>query len=153
MRLFVTPPTWTPRKDRSASPRTSIDLAAFLSVILALVFFLMFGNLYQRRPQSLPADIPITQRATMQPGAVQDDSLIVTVTRDGTVYLLNARILPAELPNAIRDAANGNTKKTIYVNADARAKYGDVKAVLNLIRQSGLQNITFLTNHPAAANP
>jgi biopolymer transport protein TolR len=153
MRLFVTPPTWTTRKHRSASPRTSIDLAAFLSVILALVFFLMFGNLYQRRPQSLPVDIPITQHATIQPGAVQDDSLIVTVTRDGTVYLLNTRILPADLPNAIRDVANGNTKKTIYVNADARAKYGDVKIILDQIRQSGLQNITFLTNHPTTSTP
>jgi biopolymer transport protein ExbD len=153
MRLFVKPLAWTTRKHRTSSPHLSIDLAGFMSVILALAFFLMFGNLYQRRPHSLPVDIPITQHATMQPGAVQDDSLIVTVTRDGTVYLLNTRILPADLPNAIRDLANGSTEKTIYVNADARAKYGDVKVVLDQIRQSGLQNITFLTNHPAAATP
>jgi biopolymer transport protein TolR len=153
MRLFVKPPTWTTRKRRASSPHLSIDLAAFLSVMLALAFFLMFGNLYQRRPRPLPVDIPITHHAMMQPGAVQDDSLIVTVTRDGTVYVLNARILPADLPNAIRDLANGSTEKTIYVNADSRAKYGDVKEVLNQIRQSGLQNITFLTNHPSAAAP
>jgi biopolymer transport protein ExbD len=147
MRLFVSPPSWTTRKRRAASPHSSIDLAAFLSVVLALAFFLMFGNLYQRRPRALPVDIPITHHATMQPGAVQDDSLIVTVTRDGTVYLLNARILPADLPNAIRDLANGSAKKTVYVKADARARYGDIKAVLDRIRQSGLQDITFLTEH------
>jgi biopolymer transport protein ExbD len=148
MRLLVRP-TWTTRKKRTPL-RTSIDLSAFLSVMLVLLFVVMFGNRYPTHRHSLPVDMPVTQHSTMQPGAERDDSLVVVVTRDGSVYFSNYRLAPADLPNALRDAASGRAEKTVYVKADARAKYGDVKAVLNQIRQSGLQNITFLTNHPTA---
>jgi biopolymer transport protein ExbD len=152
VRLFIRHPSWTTRK-KHTQPRTSIDLSAFLSVMLVLLFIVMFGNMYPTHRHLLPVDVPVTQHSTMQPGAAQDNSLIVTVTRDGTVYFLNARISPADLPKALREAAGERAEKTVYVKADARAKYGDVKAVLDQIRQSGLQNITFLTNHPAGANP
>jgi biopolymer transport protein ExbD len=150
MRLFVKPPAWTTRKNRDARLRTSIDISAILSVLLALAFLIMLGNSYPTHRHSLPVDMPVTQHSTMQPGAERDDSLVVVVTRDGSVYFSNYRLAPADLPNALRDAASGRAEKTVYVKADARAKYGDVKAVLNQIRQSGLQNITFLTNHPTA---
>jgi biopolymer transport protein TolR len=152
MRLFVRHPAWTTRKKRDARLRISIDLSAILSVLLALAFLIMFGNLYPTHSHSRPVDMPMSQHATMQPRAVQDDSLIVTVTRDGTVYLRNARLSPADLPKALREAAGESAEKTVYVKADARAKYGDIKAVLDQIRQSGLQNITFLTEHPPAAS-
>jgi biopolymer transport protein TolR len=149
MRLFVSPPSWTTRKNRGARSRTSIDLTPFLSIMVVLLFIVMFGNLYPiHRPQA-PADIPMTAHSTLQPAALREDALEVAITRDGTVYFRNHHILPADLPDTLREAARNGAEKTVYVKADARAKYGDVKAALDLIRQSGLQNITFLTNHPA----
>jgi biopolymer transport protein ExbD len=147
MRLFVTPPAWTTRKKR-APLRTSIDISAFLSVMFALTFVVMFGNLYPTHSHSMPADVPITQHSTRQPGAQRDDSLIVVVTRDGSIYFRNARFSPSDLPDALRDAARQSAEKSVYIKADARAKYGDVKLVLDQIRLSGLQNITFLAEHP-----
>src|SRR5208282_2867666 len=147
MRLFVRHPAWTTRKRRTPL-RPSIDLSAFLSVMLVLLFIVMFGNLYPTHRHSLPVDMPVTQHSTMQPGAVRDDSLMVVVTRDGTVYFRNRRILPTDLPDALREATHNGSEKTVYVKADARARYLDVKTVLDQIRQSGLQNITFLTEDP-----
>jgi biopolymer transport protein ExbD len=146
MRLFVRHPVWTTRKKRTPL-RTSIDLSAFLSVMLVLLFIVMFGNMYPTHRHSL-VNVPVTQHSTMQPGAERDDSLTVVVTRDGSIYFGNARFSSADLPDALREAARSDAEKTVYVKADARAKYGDVKAVLDQIRQSGLQNITFLTDRP-----
>ena len=148
MRLFVRHPAWTTRKKRDVRPRTSIDLAALLSVLFALVFIVVFGNLYPTHRHELPVDMPVLAQSTPQPAATRDDASIVTVTRDGSVYFRNARVSPDELLTALREAARDNPQKTIYVKADARAKYGDVKAVLDQIRQSGLQNITLLTEQP-----
>jgi biopolymer transport protein TolR len=150
MRLFVSPPSWTTRKNRGVRPRTSIDLSPFLSIMVVLLFIVMFGNMYPIHRRQASADIPMTEHSTLQPAALREDALEVAVTRDGTVYFRNHRILPADLPDALREAASDGAEKTVYVKADSRAKYGDVKAALDLIRQSGLQNITFLTNHPAA---
>ena len=153
MRLFVSPPSWTTRKNWGARTRTSIDLSPFLSIMVVLLFIVMFGDMYPIHRRQASADIPMTEHSTLQPAALREDALEVAVTRDGTVFFRNHRIVLSDLPDALREAARNGAEKTVYVKADARAKYGDVKAVLDQIRQSGLQNITFLTNHPAAATP
>ncbi len=146
MRLFVKPSAWTARKKR-APLRSLIDVSGFASVMLALLFLMMFGLRYPMHPRTAPVDMSVTQNSTLQPAALREDSLEVAIARDGSVYFRNHRILPADLPDALREAARDGAEKTVYVKADARAKYGDVKAVLDLIRKSGLQNITFLTDH------
>lgn len=94
----------------------------------------------------------MTANSTLQPAALREDALEVAIARDGVVYFRNHRILLTDLRDALREAARNGAEKTVYVRADARAKYGDIKAVLDQIRQSGLQNITFLTRHPSAAS-
>ena len=146
MRLFVSHPAWTTRKKRTPL-RTSIDLSAFLNVMLVLLFIVMFGNVYPTHRHSLPVDVPVTQHATMQPGAEREDSLMVIVTRDGSLRFRNTRITPDDLPDMLRDGIRNGANKTVYIKVDAHAKYLDVKTVLDQIRQSGLQDITFLTEH------
>lgn len=147
MRLFVSPPSWTTRKNRGARPRTSIDFSPFLSIMVVLLFIVMLGNMDPIHRHQTPTDMPMTEHSTLQPAALREDALEVGITRDGTAYFRNHRIRPADLPNALREAARDGAEKTVYVKADARTKYGDVKAVLDQIRQSGLQDITFLTEH------
>lgn len=147
MRLFVRPPSWTTRK-RRAPLRSMIDVSAFASVMLALLFLMMFGLGYPMHPRTAPVDMSVTQHSTLEPGARREDAMDVAITRDGSVYFRNHKILLAELPDSLREAARNGAEKTVYVKADARAKYGDVKPVIDQIRLSGLQNITFLTEHP-----
>ncbi len=149
MRLFVTPPSWTTRKNRGTPSRTFIDMVPFLSIMLVLLFIVMFGNLYPTHPRYAPVDMSVTQNSTLQPGARREDAIEVAIARDGMVFFRNQRILLTDVPEVLREAVRAGAEKTVYVKADARVKYGDVKAVLDQIRLSGLQNITFLTNHAA----
>lgn len=153
MRLFVRHPAWTTRKNRGARPHTSIDLSPFLSIMVVLLFIVMFGTTYPTHHHRMPAEMPITEHSILQPAALREDALEIVVTRDGSIYLRNSRMLPTELSDALREAARDGAQKTVYVKADARAKYGDVKIILDQILQSGLQNITFLTNHPTTSTP
>jgi biopolymer transport protein ExbD len=117
--------------------------------MLVLLFIVMFGTMNPFHPRNIPVDMLVTEHSTLQPAALREDALEVVITRDGSIYFRNAHLLPAALPDALREAARDTAKKTVYVNADARVKCGEVKAVLDQIRLSGLQNITFLTEHPA----
>jgi biopolymer transport protein ExbD len=148
MRLFVSPPAWTTRKNRGARPRTSIDFSPFLSIMVVLLFIVMFGTTNPIHPRIAPVDMPITQYSTTQLAALREDALVVVVTREGSVRFRNTRIVPEELPDLLREGIRNGANNTVYVKVDARAKYLDVKTVLDQIRQSGLQNITFLTEHP-----
>jgi biopolymer transport protein ExbD len=144
---------WTPSaKQRRTPSRSVLDVSGFAGIMLALLFLMMFGLFYPAHPVQAPVDMSVTQNSTLQPAALREDALEVAITRDGTVYFRNHRGSASDLPDLLRQAVRDGAEKTVYVKADARAKYGDVKAVLDEIRQSGLQNITFLTEHPPAAS-
>ena len=95
--------------------------------------------------RSLLADLPITSHATLKPTALREDTMTLTVTRDGRLYFRNTRIVLKDLPDAIREALRNGSEKNLYINADARAKYGDIKAALDRVRDSGMMYVTFLT--------
>jgi|HubBroStandDraft_1064217.scaffolds.fasta_scaffold134578_2 biopolymer transport protein TolR len=144
--MRYTAPQWRPSAaKRRTRLRSAIDVSGFASIMFALLFLHLGFLLPAHRPmRSLPADLPITFHAALQPAALREDAMTLILTRDGTLYFRNIKIPPKTLPDAIRAAIRDGSEKTLYISADARAKYGDVKAVLNQIHQSGLQNVTFL---------
>ena len=140
---------WTPSaKQRRAHLRGVIDVSGFAGIMLALLFLMMFSEIYPMHPRSLPVDLAFARHSTSQPNAEREDAVIVGITRDGMLYLNNTRIQPADLPDALRDLMHDNENKTVYVKADARAKYADVKVALDAIRDAHLTNIAFLTERP-----
>ncbi len=90
-------------------------------------------------------DLPQTWSANPMPSAVREDVLSVEVTRDGKIYFRNIAILAEELPGKIREGLKNGAEKKVYLRADARARYGDVKQALIEIRQAGIENVCFLT--------
>jgi biopolymer transport protein TolR len=118
--------------------------------MLALLFLMMFGEMYPMHPWSLPVDMAFARHSTLQPNAEREDAVIVGITRDGGLYVNNARVRYGDLPNVLREAMRDSEDKTVYVKADARAKYGDVKIALDSIRNANVTNIAFLTetSHP-----
>ncbi|MBS1839959.1 MAG: hypothetical protein JSS69_07535 [Acidobacteria bacterium] len=45
----------------------------------------------------------------------------------------------------IRDKLTGGAARKVYLSGDARAKYGDIQAVVAKIRESGITNVVILT--------
>jgi biopolymer transport protein TolR len=137
---------WTPSAKQRRSPSPSvIDVSGFAGIMLALLFLMMFGEMYPMHPRSLPVDMAVARHSTSQPNAEREDAVIVGIMRDGRLYVMNARVSPADLPAVLRDLMGGREDKTVYVKADARAKYGDVKIALDSIRGANVANIAFLT--------
>ena len=140
---------WTPSaKQRSAPSRSLIDVSGLAGIMLALLFLMMFGWMYPMHPRSLPVDMAIAPHSTLQPGAKCDDAVTVGITRDGGLYVNNSRVSSADLPELWREAIRERGDKAIYVKADARAKYGDVKIVVDSIRSPNATHIVFLTERP-----
>jgi biopolymer transport protein ExbD len=79
------------------------------------------------------------------PGALKEDALKVVVTRDGTIYFREHRIALEDLPNEIREGLRSGAERKVYIAVDARAKFGDVPAVLDKIRLAGVEKVAFLT--------
>jgi biopolymer transport protein ExbD len=81
------------------------------------------------------------------PNADRWDALSVAVARDGNVYFGTDKLPPEQWTPWIRDRLRDRSvERKIYLRADARAKYGAVKGVLDAIHSAGIEQVAFLVD-------
>jgi biopolymer transport protein ExbD len=111
-------------------------------MLVLLIIFMVVTPMLQK---SLPVDMARVNNAHEMQDADKDDAIIVAVTRDGTIYLKNTKITKEDITGQIKDMLSARLDKTVYVKSDARAKYGDVVAVVDEIRSAGVDQLGLLT--------
>jgi biopolymer transport protein ExbD/biopolymer transport protein TolR len=111
-------------------------------MLVLLIIFMVVTPMLQKTHQ---VDLAPTNNAHEMKDADRDDAVVVAVTRDGTLYLQNNRISKESITNEVKDQIANRLDKTVYVKADARAKYGDVVAVVDEIRAAGVDQLGLLT--------
>jgi biopolymer transport protein ExbD/biopolymer transport protein TolR len=109
---------------------------------IMLVLLIIFMVVLQK---TTPVDLAMTQNAHEMQDADKDDAIVVAITRDGSIYLKNARTAKEAITDQIKDLISNRLDKTVYVKSDARAKYGDVVAVVDEIRSAGVDQLGLLT--------
>ena len=128
-------------------------------MLVLLIIFMVVTPMLQK---SLPVDMARVNNAKEMQDADKDDAIIVAVTRDGTIYLKNTKITKDDITGQVKDMLSARLDKTVYVKSDARAKYGDVVAVVDEIRSAGVDQLGLLTEQnqerrtpapPANASP
>jgi biopolymer transport protein ExbD/biopolymer transport protein TolR len=111
-------------------------------MLVLLIIFMVVTPMLQK---TLPVDMARVNNAHEMQEADKDDAIIVAVTRDGTIYLKNTKISKDDITGQIKDMISARHDKTVYVKSDARAKYGDVVAVVDEIRSAGVDQLGLLT--------
>ena len=111
-------------------------------MLVLLIIFMVVTPMLQK---SLPVDMARVNNAHEMQDADKDDAIIVAVTRDGTIYLKNTKVAKEDITGQIKDMLSARLDKTVYVKSDARAKYGDVVAVVDEIRSAGVDQLGLLT--------
>ncbi len=69
---------------------------------------------------------------------------MVTIERDGQVFLGNDKVIVSQLHTKISEGLDRGSERRIYIQSDARAKYGSVVEVLDAVRSAGVENVAFL---------
>jgi biopolymer transport protein ExbD/biopolymer transport protein TolR len=111
-------------------------------MLVLLIIFMVVTPMLQK---TTPVDLAMTQNAHEMQDADKDDAIVVAITRDGSIYLKNARTAKEAITDQIKDLISNRLDKTVYVKSDARAKYGDVVAVVDEIRSAGVDQLGLLT--------
>jgi len=133
--------------EQMAAPNV-IPMADIMLVLL--IIFMVVTPMLQK---GVSVDmVAVTDPRDMQ-DADKDDAVIVAVTRDGTLYLGNTKIAKEEITGQVKDRIANKLDKTVYVKSDARAKYGDVVAVVDEIRSAGVDSLGLLTEKVKSSNP
>ena len=145
MRTTVWRPSTAVHKRRSKHS----SLLDATGVVFTFVFFFVFLSM-QLSEAMVPqhylrtVDLATAATASRQPRALLDKALKVYVTRDGSLYFRSTKVAVEELPQLLRTACLKGAERKVYLHADARAKYRDVKVTLDQISASGIQDVAFM---------
>ncbi len=119
-------------------------------MLVLLIIFMVVTPMLQK---GVSVDLASVSDPRDMKDADKDDAVIVAVTRDGTLYLGNTKIAKKDITGEIKDRLANKLDKTVYVKSDARAKYGDVVAVVDEIRSAGVDQLGLLTEKNKSTNP
>jgi len=78
--------------------------------------------------------------------ADKSDAIVCAVTRDGKTFLGTTATQPEDLPNKVKDLLANRLDKTVFVKADARARYERVVDVVDNLRAAGVDQLGLLTD-------
>jgi len=111
-------------------------------MLVLLIIFMVVTPMLQKTHQ---VDLAPTNNPQDMKNADKDDAIVVAISRDGHIFLGNNETRKEELTAQIKDRISTRLDKTVYVKSDARAKYGDVVAVVDEIRSAGVDQLGLLT--------
>jgi len=82
--------------------------------------------------------------------ADKEDSILISVSRNGQSFLSpgNKQVTLDELPTRVQDLLTNKLDKTVYIRADARAKYQAVEDVVDNLRSAGVDQLGLITESP-----
>jgi biopolymer transport protein TolR len=128
------------RQGGAQRPLSEINVTPFVDVMLVLlIIFMVTAPMLQ---QGLDVDLPQT---TTQNLRLADEPLILTVRKDGKIFLARREIPLAELEEKMRAILEGLDDKEIYLRADSGAQYGLVVKTLAAARAAGATKLGMVT--------
>lgn len=127
----------------------SIDVSAFAAIMLFfVVLFMNPGPIICG--SRISTDMGKVSHATFMAAAEKEDAMIVSITRERKFFFGSEIVWPSDLPTKIHQSIGRGSERKVYIRADARAKYGWVKEVLDEVRASGVEKVGFLVDQRTA---
>jgi len=117
-----------------------INVTPFVDVMLVLlIIFMVTAPMLQ---QGLDVDLPET---TTQPLRIRDDTLVLTVLKDGKIRLADIEVSLEELQSKLKAILEGVEGKQVFLRADKKVPYGIVVKAMAATRLAGAKKLGIVT--------
>jgi len=107
-------------------------------VFLLLIFFLVAATLKKAHKE---VEIELPHSAAAAETKSKYDTVIIEVTKDGTIYLEAQPVTQRLLHKRLREAAAENPDRRVRIDADRRTAFQHIVHVLDLCQFEGLNNV------------
>lgn len=123
---------------------SEINVTPFVDVMLVLlIIFMVTAPLIQ---QGIDVQLPKTQAEGLKRN---EDVLVVTVKRDGTLYVQRAKVAMKEFEKKLEKILASRENREVFLRADEKVAYGTVAKTLAKLRRAGATRIGLVTEPEA----
>ncbi|HTR46791.1 MAG TPA: biopolymer transporter ExbD [Verrucomicrobiae bacterium] len=125
---------------------SEINMVPFIDVVLVLlIIFMITAPILQ---SGIDVDVPKTKTVK----ELTEARMVVTIDRAQRVYLNDKPVNIHELGQQILSQARDGKRQAVYLRCDETVPFGSWATVVDELRQSGIQNISVVTQ-PLSERP
>ena len=133
----------TSKRDEGSKINSRINVTPMVDVMLVLLIIFMVIT-----PMLRPDGVPLEMVKAINPIAMSEagkpDAVILSVMRDGKMFLGSERVTGDSLVQRILGTIATRADKTVFIRADARARYGLIVAAVDDLRSAGVDQLGLL---------
>jgi biopolymer transport protein ExbD/biopolymer transport protein TolR len=124
---------------------SDINVTPMVDVMLVLLIIFMVITPMLTKGQNVT--LVKTHNDIKMAEADKEDAVLIAVTRDGRVYLSpgNSLVSADSLGPKVKDLQQNRSDKTVYIKADARARFASVTDVIDNLRTAGVDQLGLIT--------
>lgn len=121
----------------SSGPKNAINVTPLIDVVLVLlIIFMVVTPMLQRGK-----DVKLPQATKINDESKDKDPLIVSLTVDKRVYIESDEATEDNFAEKLKASLSHENKK-ILLKGDERLSYGDVRRIMNKMREAGAKNVS-----------
>lgn len=129
------------------APPVVSDINVTPMVDVMLVLLIIFMVITPMLSKGVTVTMVKTRNDIKMQEADKEDAVLIAITRDGKSFLSpgNLLIQPSDLGGKVKDLQTNRSDKTVYVRADARARFSAVTDVIDNLRTAGVDQLGLIT--------
>lgn len=118
--------------------RADLNVTPMIDVLLVLlIIFMVLTPLMM-----MDHRVEIPKRAEVDlPPDIATDQTVLTYTKDGQLFINQARIERSELAKELINRFEKRREKTVFLNIDPEANYGESLRIIDIVKSSGIDKL------------
>lgn len=127
--------------------KLGINITPLIDVIFLLLIFFMVSSSFIEKP-AIELTLPQAKTAQLK----RAEETIISVDKDGTIYVNSEKILPHQLRQKLGEIQLTKHEEQIILQADEDVAYKTIIFVMDTARDIGFKNIVALTTKTEPAD-
>jgi biopolymer transport protein ExbD len=124
---------------------SEMNVTPLIDVLLVLLIIFMVVTPLMMMQHRL--DVPKKAEVDLPPDVTQEQ-VVLTYTKDREVFLNHTSIEQAMLAKKLEEIFKNRREKTIFINIDPEANYGEAVRLVDITRSAGLEKLAVITLKP-----
>ncbi len=128
---------------KRAKKHAKIEVIPLIDVVFFLLATFVMVSLSMTKNEGITVNVP--SASTAAPKENKDATLTLSIAQQGEIFFNKEKINFAQLPIRLQNFKSANKDPQVVVNADGKAEYSNIVAVIDEVKRIGITKVALST--------